>query len=194
MLQPLTFDETAHEYRAYGVRVPSVTQIIRAVIPFPYQCDRWYLQRGTMVHKAVAMMLRGDLDWDSVDPRIQFRVMAAQCFAKEFADKLGNPSEFDIECRQSSPLGFAGTPDLYANGLLVDWKSSDEPETEIQLGGYCCFRPRAQVKQCMSVELREDGNYSIKKYVPARCAGLFLNVFSVYQWMAKNGRLPKQEG
>ena len=192
----LSFDPQRHEYRLNGNVVPSVTQIVRAVIPRQFEPDPWYLQRGSMVHKAVALMLCGELDWASVDERILPRVRAAQAYWQQNVNRicpLNSVSDtwlMEIEkpgCH--APLGFAGTPDLRVGGALLDWKSSAEPEAEAQLGGYVHFYPPRTIRTCICVELRDDGTYRETCYDARRCAALFLNVLTVYQWMNKHGRL-----
>jgi hypothetical protein len=194
MMDSLVFDHVIHRY-CIGERVlPSVTQIINAVIPRTYQPDPWYMQLGTMVHKAVALMLRGDLDEESVDPRIAGYVMAANSF---LAQQPIEVCDHMLEIPLCDPKrGFAGTPDVTTDAAIIDWKSGTVDDvTEIQTGGYAVLTspiaPRR--RRLMAVELHEDGTYKIYQYEERRAYGLFLNVLSVYQWMQKNGRLPKGE-
>ena len=192
----LTFDADRHEYRLGRNLVPSVTQIVRAVIPRQFAPDPWYLQRGSMVHKAVALMLRGELDWGSVDERILPRVRAAQAYWQQNVHRLcplisaADTWLMEIEsvgC--NAALGFAGTPDLRVGAAILDWKSSTEPEAEVQLGGYVTFHKQGEIRTCICVELRDDGTYRETCYDARRCAALFLNVLTVYQWMKKHGRV-----
>ena len=183
------FDAASHTYTLDGgVKVPSVTQIIGAVLPRTWDCDPWYMQRGTMLHKAVALMLHGELDWNSVDERIVLRVHAAEKFLSEYeVHRLG---VLRIEERMCSSCGqFAGTPDLVAGEkTIVDWKSVVEPEAEIQLGGYAILAGITEGR-AFAVETRDDGTYAATKYDIRRARQLFLNVLTVYQFMAKNGRI-----
>ncbi len=190
----LTFDADRHVYAIGGNPVPSVTQIIRAVIPRQWNADPWCMQRGTMVHKAAALLLRGQLDWTTVDERILPRVRAVEKFWLQNQVELTGPTSSAyamwVEELGCNPVfGYAGTPDLRIGSVIVDWKSCDEPEAEIQGGGYACmFRP-GQIRTFMSVELKEDETYRVTKYDAKRCSGLFMNVLTVYQWMVKHGRV-----
>jgi len=73
----LTFDADRHVYAIGGNPVPSVTQIIRAVIPRQWNADPWCMQRGTMVHKAAALLLRGQTAAAVVAPVIDVAAPAA---------------------------------------------------------------------------------------------------------------------
>ena len=185
----LSFDADHHVYSIGGRHVPSVTQIIGAVIPRQWNPDSWYMERGTMIHKAAVLMLRKELDESTLDPRISGQVSAA---ARAVRDLSIDPYFCVLEKpRANSTYGFAGTPDLFLpHGLILDWKSSVEPTAEMQLGAYSilCEEPKARLLAC---ELHEDGTYQLSEYKAPRARNLFLNIFTVYQWMKKNGRLPK---
>ena len=57
-MSDLIFEPIAHTYTLAGKIMPSVTQIINAVIPRTFDPDPWYMQRGTMVHRAVALVAK----------------------------------------------------------------------------------------------------------------------------------------
>jgi hypothetical protein len=184
MSAEVVFDPSSHTYHVGGRRVPSVTQIVEAVLPRKWNADPWCMMRGSMVHRAVALLVRGTLDESSVDERIRGQVEAARKAIAELAIDLRDCS---VEVPMASGLGFAGTPDLVTSaGLIVDWKSSLEPQVEIQLGGYAVMVGRS-TGFVLGVELREDGTYRAETYQARRCQGLWLNVLSVYQWKQRAG-------
>ena len=196
-MSDLIFEPIAHTYTLAGKIMPSVTQIINAVIPRTFDPDPWYMQRGTMVHRAVALMLRGELDEESVDQRIAGYVAAANSFLSQQPMEFMKFADHVLETPLCDPKrGFAGTPDLVTDGCIIDWKSgSAGDEAELQTGAYAVLTspiaPRR--RKLMAVVLYDTGKYAVLHYDERRSYGLFLNVFSVYQWMQKNGRLPKGE-
>lgn len=182
------FDPQTHTYTIDGKTVPSVTQVVRRFAPFPVQVDSWYLQRGTMVHKACALLVTGELEDGTVDPRIVGYVNAAHRFLDTYRDYRGIERTI-VERQMFDKHGqFAGTFDAWINGELIDWKSSDDPATEIQLGGYVSLlQPLGAVRKCKAVELHEDGTFKVTPYEPKRCLGLWRAALSVYQWQEANG-------
>ena len=189
----LSFDPEKHVYSVDGVVFPSVTQIVSRVIPRQHYADEWYLRRGSMVHKAVAMMLHGTLDFDSVDPRIAGYVKAAARAVSENAGDFAKDMEVEMACHHPV-LRYAGTYDFLFGSSLWDWKTGDDPQTEIQLGGYVAMvEPRRTVKSCSAVELHDDGTYSMKTYKPARCKALFMAALSIYGWLESNKINMKKE-
>lgn len=186
MTGDLSFDESAHVYSVDGVVMPSVTQIVTRVIPRQHYADDWYLRRGSMVHKAIAMMLRGTLDMDSLDSRIVGFVKAAAKAVTENADDFA--FDMGVEVQSFHPvLRFAGTYDFRFGSTIWDWKTGDDPQTEIQLGGYVALSESVKtIKTCAAIELHDDETYSMKTYKAARSKALFMSVLSVYGWLEAN--------
>ena len=70
----LAFDEPSHTYTYDGTVVPSVTQVLTILNDFskvPWQVLQAAQERGRLVHKAGEYLLRGELDWSSIDSEIQ---------------------------------------------------------------------------------------------------------------------------
>lgn len=193
----LRFDEENHAYWEGDKRIPGVTTIVGDECGNPNYAQEWHLNRGTMIHKAMALYLRECLLGGKVlevDERIKARVESGKKAIKELG--LGSPP-FVIEEHLSHPLyRFGGTPDLYADGILVDWKSRHQPGTEIQIGGYAlliedCYKfDRTgiifKVRRTVEVVLGDNG-YKIYEYKPSRSKGLFLAAKTMYDWRQKNG-------
>ena len=106
----LTFDEPRHSYAWNGVVVPSVTQIISAVLGDRYPetaAVKFASDRGTTVHETIALDLAGNLDEASVDPQVAPYLAAARLFMRECDFQ---PTRWE-ERLYSSQYGFAGTVD-----------------------------------------------------------------------------------
>lgn len=198
MNRTCAFDPVTHRYTIDGKVVPSVTQVVRRFAPFPFACDPWYLTRGTMVHKACALLVLGELDESTIDPRIAGYVAAAKRYLSP--EVFGEITTMIVETPTYDKRGqFAGTPDLWANHVLIDWKSSDDPATEIQLGGYVELlmghRHPTTTRVCRAIELHDDGTFTVTEYDPKRCLGLWRAALTMWQWCEANGynRKPKDE-
>ena len=66
------FDEADHTYHIDGVEVVSVTQALKecGMIDTKWFTE-WARHRGSTVHKCLEFMVKGTLDLNSVDPKIQ---------------------------------------------------------------------------------------------------------------------------
>jgi hypothetical protein len=125
----IEFYEHDHAYRINGRRVPSVTQVLDHLNDWS-QIPAIDLETkrvlGRDVHVACNLLVRGQLDWSSLDPAVRPYVRAAELFLQE---NICAP--LASELRVASPLlGVAGTLDLYAEhhdgGLwYIDWKISE---------------------------------------------------------------------
>jgi len=147
-----TFDPIAHKYTIDGRPVPSVTQIIQAILGEAiWHASDWHKERGSAVHACAAMIARGKKF--EHDPQIAGQVRACRKFFAE--------NDVDVlEVEQpiySTRYMFAGTMDLYEGDCIIDWKSALSPVAEIQVGGYAIERPKA--KWGMIVALKENGKY-----------------------------------
>ena len=157
----LTLDEN-HVYRLGGRVVPSVTQVINAVIP-GWQANQYYLDRGSALHLACRYHDEGRLDENSVDPAIAGRLEAWKKFRAEFKSDV-----LHCELSLAHPVySFAGTLDRVFDSdqdgiTIVDLKSSISPQVRLQLAAYCALfyeSVNALPKKAAAVELREDGTY-----------------------------------
>ena len=154
------FDPIARQYFIAGRPVPSVTQMIKAILGEAiWSASDWYLDRGRAVHAAAAFIARGKKF--EYDPAIAGQVAACRLFFAE--------NEIEVlEVEQpiySRAYMFAGTMDLHCllaerNGkrdTIIDWKSALSEVAEIQVGGYAIERPKA--KWGTIVALQENGRY-----------------------------------
>lgn len=193
----LTFDAETHTYRVDGVAVPSVTGIINAILPV-WQADEWYLQRGAAIHYGCALMDCGELDWQSVAPEIEPRIMAWGKFRTDWpADIVA------VETAVSHSLyRYAGTLDrmFVRSGDLVvcDIKSSIAPQVRPQLGGYAlawnATHPKQKVKSAVAVELRDDGTYRADWLSTAdlrRAEQQFIALLTVFNFASEHNLLKR---
>ena len=116
--------------------LPSVTTIIRDVLPTWTPNEPWYMQRGTEVHKAAEIIASGQTP--VVDPAIQGHVDGIIKFYDDFG-VIPVAAEHQV---YHPRYAYAGTYDLCAlcdgHGLcMIDFKSSgDARATALQLAGY----------------------------------------------------------
>lgn len=202
----IEFLDDPHEYRFGAVVLPSVTQVIGAVLGDgefsridPEVLERARL-RGKLVHQACHALDEDDLDvdaWQEFDRRrlergeeaILPRVLSYQMW-RDASGFIPLDNEKIVADRQ---LGVAGTLDkkgiLYGKNTIVDLKSGPiHPECGIQTAGYAIL----------------DGDVACKRYglrlIPNKMAkpeqfddpfdiATFRSIVGVYHWMAKHGRL-----
>lgn len=186
----LDFDAVTHTYHVDGVRVPSVTQILRAVFR-QFEASEWHLQRGTAVHAAAAFIARG-IEFD-YDPVIAGQVAACR---KWFTDTGAVPMY--IEEAVCHPVyRYAGTCDLVCKIggklVIVDWKATVTPHCQWQLGAYEAAGGFG-CKRGFAVQLNEDGTYNTGgPWDMVKAGREFANIRSVYGMMEREGLIQKRE-
>lgn len=186
----LTFDAALHQYRLGEREVPSVTQVIDAVLP-GWHASEWHKLRGTAVHRACQLLDERRLEWSSVDPQIKGRL---QAWTKFLAD--ARASILGVEMQLGSvAFQFAGTLDrlLQIDGdvVLADIKGTIEPQVELQLGGYSLLCPKHKKPvRAVAVQLGDDERYKTR-WLPKRQLRLaenaFLATLTVFNFMKANG-------
>jgi hypothetical protein len=190
------FNEERHEYRVDGVVVPSVTQVIGGVVPYNfYNATDWHLNRGRILHKAIALSLKGKLDSSSIDPAYEGKFAAFKKFMRDFT--VG--SCFKVEEMYFSPR-FAGTVDavfdIQGQLILVDWKGSLSPQIELQLGGYATLLDFA-IEKAVGVELRDCGTYRTEWLASrpevSKAKSLFASALNLYEWKRRHNLLSKED-
>lgn len=166
----ITFDPAGHRYTIDGVRVPSVTEVLASQNDWS-MVPAWQLEAacavGRDVHAAVNLMVRGALDWDSLDACIAPYVRGAQQY---IADSGGTVLAAE-QVLGSKGLGVAGTLDLLMlmpDGwhYFIDWKVSAAMPSTVgaQLAAYrrlwegMYYRGRRMVRsRRVCVRLKPDG-------------------------------------
>lgn len=197
----LEFNAETHEYRIDGRLVPSVTQVINAVLP-GWQAGEWYMRRGTALHHGCRFLDEGRLDWSSVSPEIEPRIKAWAKFRDEFPAEV-----LACELPLGHVIGFAGTLDRVlrqaeaSDGIICDIKSTITPQVRLQLAAYRLLwagqtatgatwaNGHVKINRGVAVELRDDGTYStlwMNADELSRCEQVFLACLSVYGFAAKH--------
>ena len=180
----LTFDEALHEYHINGRVVPSVTQIVNAVLAPDYSfATEWHMERGKAVHRAAELIGLGK-HLAPVCDAIAGRVEAVRrWYADHPAVKV-----LEVEMRVNT-RSYAGTLDLLCEDrkgmLLVDWKCGQHLTTCWQLGGYANALKHSHeitVRRGRGVTLNDDGTYTeTEDYDLRRYATEFQWVLGVYK-------------
>ena len=198
---PLQFDEEKHEYRLRGKVLPSVTSIIKAILPPQYEfAGEWHMQRGAATHKACELADQGRLDWSSVDPEILPRVKAWMKFRRDFpAELVANEKRM-----AHAELGYAGTADRLLKTpegelIVCDIKNSVMPQVVLQLAAYLTMfvydgiRP---IHRAVAVELLETGEYRchwFDKQTMRQACMAWLNMVGLYNFASQHGLLKGKE-
>ena len=176
----LNFEEKGHRYTVDGRFVPSVTQVLEAaglidLNGIPPDVLRRAGERGTRIHQAAALLLRGELEWSSVDEAIGGYVIALDSFLR---NNQFTPVKESVE----TPLywaqyDYSGTPDVMGTYflrasrntpfrkvfVLLDWKSGMMPAVHLQLAAYA--HPLG-VRHRAAVKLNKDGTYRMIWFPP----------------------------
>lgn len=162
----MKFDPITHTYTENGRRLLSVTEILRrgGLAPLPPVADlEWYADRGTKIHRCCELLDRNELDWSSVDPRIEGYVQAWAAFR----DETGFRPKAIEKPIQHKDLGYAGTPDRtgFLNRIpaVLDIKTGAIPDwTRYQLAAYASALGGDWWR--IAVRISGDGKFSMKPY------------------------------
>lgn len=196
-LSVLEFNAETHTYRMAGRVLPSVTQVVGAILP-GWRASEFFLQRGRALHHACALHDRGILDESTVAEEIAPRLRAWRKFLADSGAEIPNPKKDYIEIPRGHGLyGYAGTADrlLCHNGhwVVCDLKSTNSPQVIVQLGGYALLLGAGETGiKCtrgVSVELRDNGDYRamwLKKEDLRQGEQAFLAALTVFNFMDKH--------
>jgi hypothetical protein len=175
-----------HEYFVDGRKVPGFTEIATAMgLVSYYNCDPYYLERGSAVHAATALFDTGKLDWDSVDPRIEGYLEAYIRFRTEASADWDHTEE---------PLyhptyRYCGTPDRFSP--LIDIKTGQG--YVIQLEAYAeLLRANGYDpdRTGYMLHLKENGTYKLETHkYDRKLRGIWLSAVSVFHYRKDKGLL-----
>lgn len=189
----LHFNPTDHTYHLDGNLLPSVTRILRSVVPIDYgpqteEQREWVMQRGRAVHHACHLADAGRLRWESVDERIAGRVRAWMKFIRD-AGATVQHSETPL----AHPVyRFAGTLDriLDVGGVVTvaDIKSQLNPQDRLQCAAYSLLASAnklATPNAAAVVALADDETYRtdwLNKPELRQAEREFLACLTVFNW------------
>jgi hypothetical protein len=171
-LDEIVFTAEPHSYHWRGKRYESVTGYIKDVLGddfanVPQDKLAFCQGRGNAVHLAAALFVAGELDWSTVDPRIEGYVRAVERFHAECKGPI-----VAWEQRLVCPaMGLAGTPDLIKfirnKRAVIDYKTSQQgkPRMRLQTVGYAklwnATFPKTPVYDRYGLRLQSDGFYKL---------------------------------
>jgi hypothetical protein len=173
-----SFDDQAHEYRTGGKVVPSVTQILKAVIGHNYFATDWHMERGHIVHQCAAMLCNGVRF--THDPQIDGYVESVKTWLE-----IRKPKIIHVEYRMYSD-SYAGTCDLIceiqSKLFVVDWKACPSPVDQWQLGAYSDLAVGLGINHGLVVALSNDGKPKEGKVIDLkRARNEWRSILNVYK-------------
>jgi hypothetical protein len=144
------FDEKKHLYRSErGTIVPSTTQVFSILgcndfDGVPPDILEWKRNYGIAVHKAIELLVEGDLDWDSLDMAIIPAVtgieqkLKAMQFKYEAAEEMKIHSLYGMEYGLTVDLRGTIVHQGKTRNAVIDLKSGVKfsPTWRWQIGGY----------------------------------------------------------
>lgn len=189
----LIFDAASHTYRLDGRPIPSVTRALGVLDDWEHvPRDRLEAARrfGDHVHKAVALLVRGQLDWARLDPQLVPYVEGAQRFLRQ-ARLVVLASELAVVNRA---VGYAGMIDLVAREKylgIYDFKSGAltrmvGPQTAGYAEAYrAMYNARVQRRYCVQLSPELPNGYRVHLLTDPADWNIFLSALNITRW--KNG-------
>lgn len=183
----LVLDREAHRYYYNGKRVAGVTEILSGVGIIDAS---WFTEesrdRGTQVHRAMELLVHGQLDWKTVDERIIGYVQAGEKFLREAGVIIGDQRSL-TEHLVYSTFRYGGKVDalLYLFGkspTVVDWKTGEPTFGRIQTAAYAdpLSEELGLPLERAAVKLSADGTYRLHEYDDADDLDDFLAAARIY--------------
>lgn len=202
----LEFEPLSHSYYVDGVKVPSVTEVIKPLEAYYRMSEtmlRPYADRGTAVHALTEVYDAGDLEgaskaaqqrWASrVDPKLAGYLKAWVDFRSDFRFE---PVAVEHRVYHSAHQ-YAGTIDragfVRGRASIVDIKTSAKlgPAIGVQLAGYLeawnreC-EPEHMAESRYAVQLMGDGTYRVVEYADPADWQVFLGCLALHHWQEKH--------
>lgn len=191
----LEFDKESHTYRYAGIPLPSVTQVLDPLLELegiPKHLLEAARLFGTHVHEACHLLVRGELDWSSLDPALVPYIVGAKRFLEE-SGMVVIASELRVT-GIAGGVHCAGTLDIVGvlrnHECVIDWKSTATiPKTVgLQTAAYERFyrmqRGGPQRKR-YCVQLRE-GDYRLHVLNDPADWNYFLSALNIHHWRHKH--------
>lgn len=183
-------------YEIDGKRYPSVTTALGGLQDFgaiPSGVLETAAARGSAAHRAIELDAYGDLDEDSVDPRVRPYVEAWRRFRDERDFKVFM-TEHEVVSWQH---GYAGTLDLLGQEsgckCIIDLKCTAalHPAVALQLAAYeqaaCESVSGDGPYRRVALRLLPDGTYRREQYTDPRDFAVFLASLKVFNWRLTHG-------
>ena len=184
----LTLDLDTHTYRADGIVVPGVTNVMEDVGIIDYSAVPWdirenALRRGTAVH--LACQFDDENDLRPCGKELAGYVAAWRKFraVTGFTPTLIEHKGFQEQYRYAGTLDRVGH---FKNGeeWVLDIKTTEAPWwTRIQVAAYAAFFANPATYRRMGVALQADGDYKTHSYPRKnwrRDFNVFLNALAIH--------------
>ena len=182
------FNPETHTYSLDGVILPSVTTILKAeglMNHFDTGDSEWYMSRGSHIHKAIELYLRGRLDENALDPALRFYLVGFKAFMSLTGFRVEG-----IEAPKYHPTHlYAGTPDIWGNGILIDIKSGTPARWHnLQLAAYAGLLNESghPIREAYVLYLSGNGKISVSKSLKSKeirhGLSVFLSALTIYKY------------
>ncbi|CAM2143706.1 PD-(D/E)XK endonuclease-like domain-containing protein [Pararobbsia alpina] len=190
----LTFDPVAHEYRADGRRVPSVTQTLAPLVDYssvPAAVLKRAQELGTAVHRMTELYDLDDLDMDELDIELMPYLSA---WIKFRADTGFVPETIEQRLHHPS-LHYAGTSDrtglIKRRRAVIDIKKMLclPPVVGVQLAAYreLHIKHGTPIEDRYGLGLRADGTYRLVPFTDKSDWPTFLSLLTLRNFKDKHG-------
>lgn len=183
----LTFEKEDHIYKYNGIKVPSVTQIIKEaglseLNSVPQEILEEKADIGNKVHKATELYDRDNLDVDSIHPILLNYVSSWEKFRKDFQFI---PEEIELELVHNL-YRFAGRVDrvgtIYGkkSKVIVDIKTGMKLKSHsLQTAGYkLLYEQNGKISKRFSVYLTQE-DYKISEHKNRYDENVFLAALTI---------------
>jgi hypothetical protein len=188
----LAFDPSEHRYWLDDKPLPSVTQVLHGagLVDFTY-CREYARERGSLVHKAIAIELREGLDWSTVPEEFHPYISAE---LQAIAD-LGAEVVESERLLVSKLHGCAGTLDriVRVNGELWLWDTKTGPIVPaygLQTAAYADMYAEEsgqRVKRRYALRVNSNGTYELIPFTDRQDIVNFHAALRVVQWKQQKG-------
>jgi hypothetical protein len=188
----LAFDALEHRYWLDDRPVPSVTQVLAGAGLVDYTfCREWARERGSLVHKAIAIELREGLDWTTVPEEFHPYISAE---LQAIAD-LGAEVVESEKLLVSKLHGCAGTLDrvLRVNGDFWLWDTKTGPIVPayaLQTAAYAQMYEEetgVRIKRRYALRVNANGTYELIPFTDRQDIVNFHAALRVVQWKQNRG-------
>lgn len=215
MSEPELELDSDHVYKLRGVEIPGVTSVLTAVGAAP---SFWFLSegelnfyrdRGRAVHKAIELLIRGNLDkrgpkwlkpyitgWERFtnDYNVEVITIAQSSLAHERTNRVGAFTEIPLH---HETFRYGVTPDAIAKvkghiaPIEIKATSSHSPATQIQTAAQDMAVEEVIGQKLSGTRwavrlLSEEPYYEPKKYTERGDRSTWIGMLSTYNWLKRN--------
>lgn len=192
----LTFDEATHTYRIDGAVVPSVTQVLAplkdfsAIPPAVLERKRLY---GSAVHKMIEREIKGELEFGEQPDDLTGALEAFWRWREENPRITDQLHKAIVERPMGHDrFGYAGTPDLILDGVLVVDLKTRAPDMLVdsiqcaayqelwQRNGGCAGAGKKGQYEHRILYLKDDGTYQYQNVNHADALNRFRHLLDYY--------------